>query len=302
MTRFPSMQALRAIESVERNGSLWKAAEELHVTRSAVSHQLRLLERDLGFKILERSGNHTAVTPRARAYAQDVRQALNMIAKSSSRASQNGLSGTLTLSCPAGFLGSWLCLYIRDFAEANPDITLNVLTASRMLDTHHPGVDAFVTFGLDPKAKVDAVPLHSVEFTPLCSPAYLTRFDGFSDPRSLERATLLHMGSYRDWRDWMDLCDQPPENAERGICFSDMHLVHTAVLAGQGIALGDTVLWARDLQTGALMRPFAQTLHTETMYFFCTAHEAPQNPLVDEFRKWLISNINVRDFSPQEGS
>lgn len=87
--RFPSIQALRAIESVERNGALWRAAAELNVTRSAVSHQLRLLETDLGFKILERNGNRTEITPRARAYAEDVRRALSMIATSTARVSQH---------------------------------------------------------------------------------------------------------------------------------------------------------------------------------------------------------------------
>ncbi|RVC19557.1 LysR family transcriptional regulator, partial [Mesorhizobium sp. M7A.F.Ca.AU.002.02.1.1] len=74
--RIPSTQALRALDSFARHGSVWRAADELHLTRSAVSHQLRLLERDLGFDLLERIGKGVALTPRGQRYASDVRKAL----------------------------------------------------------------------------------------------------------------------------------------------------------------------------------------------------------------------------------
>ncbi len=302
MTRYPSIQALRAIECVDRHGSLWRAAEELNVTRSAVSHQLRLLERDLGFKLLERSGNRTEVTARARSYAQDVRQALRMIAQSSSRVTQNGLSGTIAISCPAGFISAWFCFYIREFLEANPDITLKVINAPYMSDTSNPSVDAFITFGLDPNAKVNATELHKVEFSPLCSPAYLTRLGGTLDCNSLEHATLLHMGDFDDWKNWMTLQGFPEQSAERGICFPDMNMVHTAVLQGQGIAIGDAVLWRRELRNGQLMRPFEQSLYSETKYYFCTPHDCADNPLTEELLKWLISCINSRDLTSETRS
>ncbi|GHH01126.1 LysR substrate-binding domain-containing protein [Pseudodonghicola xiamenensis] len=297
--RFPSIQALRAIESVSRNGALWLAAEELNVTRSAISHQLRLLERDLGFKILERVGNRTVVTPRARTYAEDVGRALSMIASSSARASQHGLSGRLTVSAPPGFVSAWLCLHVRDFIEENPEVVLNIVSARNLADTSNPEADTFITFGDDARPHVHAEPLLAVEFTPLCSPAYLTRFEGFSDPRHLERATLLHMYDFTDWRKWMQLSGLPMENANRGVCYSDMNIVHTAVLAGEGIAIGDTVLWRNDLENGKLMRPFARSLHSDTGYFLCTPEESLENPIVTEFHNWLKTRLEVNRLHPE---
>ena len=156
MKRYPSIQALRAIESVARNGALWRAASELNVTRSAISHQLRLLEKDLGFKILERSGNRTEITPRARAYAEDVRRALNMIASSTERVSTHGLSGRLTVSAPPGFAAAWLCLNMADFLAENPDVVLNVLSSHSLTDTSNPEADTFITFGHEARPHVAA--------------------------------------------------------------------------------------------------------------------------------------------------
>ncbi|NVK47222.1 MAG: LysR family transcriptional regulator [Rhodobacteraceae bacterium] len=296
--RFPSIQALRVLESVVRNGALWRAASELNVTRSAVSHQLRLMERDLGFKIVERSGNRTEITPRARAYAEDVRRALNIIASSTARVSQDRLNGRLSVSAPPGFAAAWLCLNMGDFLAANPEVILNVVSSHQLADTSNPEVDTFITFGHEPRAHVTAEPLLSVEFTPLCSPAYLSRYKSFNDPNILTRATLLHMHDFTDWENWMQLSGMPMENAHRGICYSDMNIVHTAVIAGEGIAIGDTVLWASDLREGRLMRPFAQSLHSDTGYFLCTPEENLENPLVVEFHNWLKTRLEVSRIGP----
>ncbi|MGI3167013.1 LysR substrate-binding domain-containing protein [Pseudooceanicola sp. 200-1SW] len=302
INRYPSIQALRAIESVARNGALWRAATELNVTRSAISHQLRLLERDLGFKILERSGNRTEITPRARAYAEDVRRALNMIASSTARVAQEGLTGSLTISATPGFADGWLCLHISDFLAEHPDVVVTVLSSQRMADTSNPAVDTFITFGDDSRAHVAVEPLLSVEFTPLCSPAYLSRFKNFNDPSILKGATLLHMSDFTDWENWMRLSGLPPESAHRGVCYSDMNIVHTAVMAGEGIAIGDTVLWGKDLREGRLMRPFARSLHFDTGYFLCTPEENLSNPVVVEFHNWLKTRLEVSRIRPESSA
>ncbi|MEE4014637.1 LysR substrate-binding domain-containing protein [Roseibium sp. FZY0029] len=293
------MQALRAIESVARNGALWRAAAELNVTRSAISHQLRLLERDLGFKIIVRNGNQTEITPRAIAYAEEVRRALSMIASSTARVSEHGLTGRLTISAPPGFVAAWLCLHMGDFLAQNPEVLVNVVSSQNLASTANPDVDTFITFGKEARANVVVEPMMSVDFTPLCSPAYLSRFKTFNDLSILKNATLLHMLDYSDWEDWMQLSGLPAKDAHRGICYSDMNIVLTAILAGEGIAIGDTVLWHKELQEGRLMRPFAQSLHTDTGYFICTPEENFENPIVVEFHKWLKTRLEISRFHPK---
>ena len=103
MPRIPSTQALRALESFARLGTVWQAADELHLTRSAVSHQLRLLERDLGFQLLNRVGTRIELTLQGQGYAREIRRALVTIAGSAVRHSGRGVTGELKLSCPPGF-------------------------------------------------------------------------------------------------------------------------------------------------------------------------------------------------------
>lgn len=105
----PSIKALRALEAVGRLGSVRRAAEELHLTRSAVSHQLRFLEAELGFPLTEREGRGVLLTPRGERYAREVRAALRALARAGEQTAEADLAGKLTVSCTPGFATYWLC-------------------------------------------------------------------------------------------------------------------------------------------------------------------------------------------------
>jgi LysR family glycine cleavage system transcriptional activator len=291
MRRIPSTQALRAIESFARHGKVWQVADELNLTRSAVSHQLRLLESDLGFQILHRVGTRVELTQRGQAYARDIRKALNMITSSATRNASEGVSGVITVSCSPGFATSWLCLNIGKFKEAYSDITVSLTTPRRLDDISDPNADIFIAFGRDFPGDAEVRLLKRVTFTPLCSPAYLNKFDGFSDPESLIHATLLHIGNYRDWEDWNRLTGQPIELARRGITFTDMNLVYSAALASQGIAMGDEFLCGDAINKGLLVRPFDVTLPCESAYYLAIPHGKSLNAAYQAFLDWLKDEI-----------
>ena len=291
MTRVPSTQALRAIECFARHGTVWQAADELNLTRSAVSHQLRLLERDLGFKILNRIGTRVELTPRGRAYALDVRKALSLISTSASRNSSRGASGTVYVSCTPGFASKWLCIHLGKFVEAYPDVDLSLTSSRRLDDTSDPKVDVFIAFGTAFSSDMEVELLRDVEFTPLCSPAYLNKFDGFSDIRSLLKANLLHIQDFTDWEQWMQMVGLPPQSAQRGIRCSSMNLVYASALASQGIAMGDEFVCRDAMEHGQLVRPFEQALPSENSYFLVTPHEKMENPAVAAFHHWLKSEV-----------
>jgi LysR family glycine cleavage system transcriptional activator len=291
VSRIPSIQALRALESFARHGTVWQAADELALTRSAVSHQLRLLERELDFAILNRIGTRVELTTRGRAYAEDVRRALSSISASAARNASQGIAGSITVSSPAGFATSWLCTNIARFLAAHPDVTVSLTTPRRRDDISNPDVDLFVTFAHEfpPGTRVEL--MQRVEFTPLCSPAYLNEFGGFSDRRSLMRATLLHIGDYADWEQWMRLIGLPAEAAHRGLRCSDMNLVYAAALASQGIAMGDEFVCADAMARGLLVRPFDVMLPSEDSYHLVTPKKSIDNPTVDAFATWLLDEM-----------
>jgi len=285
--RIPSTQALRTLEAFARLGSVWQTAEELNLTKSAVSHQLRQLERDLDFPMTIKVGTRLELTPAGRRYALDVRKALHALNGAAILSSAGGLSGHLTVSCPPGFASHWLCGSIMSFYRSFPDIQLNLTTPRRLNDVGNPDVDVFIAFGQEFSGNVTLKRLQEISYTPLCSPAYLNQSDGFLDPESLAQATLLHLVDHQEWCSWMRMKDLPEEWGRKGILFADMNLAYAAALAGQGIAMGDEFVCSEALSSGKLVRPFPERLHTENAYYLALPRNRATNPAAAAFIGWI---------------
>jgi len=289
--RIPSTQALRALDSFARHGSVWRAADELNLTRSAVSHQLRLLERDLGFELLERVGKGVALTPRGRHYANDVRSALTVLRDATERHASKGVAGTFTVSCTPGFASLWLCTHISAFHRQYPNVSLRIVTPRRLDEVSNPEVDLFVAFGDGTWSNRAVELLCELHYTPLCSPAFLNRLGGMSRPGDVLRATLLHIGDTEDWSRWLALTKVENADPNAGIIFSDMNLVMSAAIAGQGIALGDELTGRQALIEGRLVRPFERTIKAPRSYFLVHEHAKVDHPVVLAFSEWIRSQL-----------
>ena len=285
--RVPSTQALRALESFARHGTVWQAAEELNLTRSAISHQLRMLERDLDFAMLNRIGTRVELTPQGRAYAEDIRQALRAIAGSAARNTTRGIAGTLTVSSAPGFAASWLCNRLARFTTAYPDVALSIVTPRRLGEVKNPNVDVFITYGDGDFPGMQVEHILDVVSTPVCSPSALNRLGGMPDPEDVLRLGLLHLADHKDWAAWFAEMGLDPARAATGVIFSDMHLVYAAALAGQGIAMGDIVLSEDALTGGRLVRPFEQVVRSPWAYYMAVPLAMTENPIVVAFRGWL---------------
>ena len=292
MPRLPSTQALRALECFARHGTVWQAADELALTRSAVSHQLRLLERDLGFCLLNRVGTRIELTAQGKGYAQDVRRALTAISGAAARHAGRGVSGALTVSCPPGFAATWLCTKLGGFHTACPDVDLSLVTPRRLDDVSNPNVDVFIAFGLaNSQSALKVQLLKEVEFTPLCSPVLLNRLGGLAGPADLARATLLHLTDRSDWAEWFRLAGLSADSAQGGIVFSDMNLAYAAVLAAQGVTMGDEFICHQAMESGQLVRPFDLAIKSARSYLLVVPPEKSGSPAVTAFCDWLFAEL-----------
>lgn len=287
--RIPSTQALRALVSFARHGTVWQAADELNLTRSAVSHQLRMLERDLEFQMLNRVGTRVELTTQGQSYADDVRQALLAISGSAARNIGRGVAGSLTVSCAPGFASSWLCNKIARFTAAYPDVALSIITPRRLGEVSNPDVDLFITYGNGEFSDMEAEHILDVVTSPVCSPAMVNRLGGMPEPQDVLRLGLLHLSDHEDWALWFSSVGLDPGLAATGVVFSDMHLVYSAALAGQGIAMGDVVLSEDAMSNGQLVRPFEQEVRSPRAYFMAVPHAMVDKPAVEAFRSWLRS-------------
>lgn len=298
--RIPSTQALRALDSFARHGSVWRAADELHLTRSAVSHQLRLLERDLGFDMLQRVGKGVTLTARGRRYAHDVRKALALLNDAGDKQDGKGIGGSFSVSCTPGFASLWLSTHIAGFQELYPGVSLRIVTPRRLDDVSQPDVDVFISFGIGNWPNHAVQLLCEIEFTPLCSPSLLNKLGGLARPRDLLRSNLLHLGDFEDWSRWFAATGVENPDPESGIVFSDMNLVFSSAIAGQGIAMGDELTSRKALDEGRLVRPFDIAIKSPRSYFLVTERAKADHPIVSAFGGWLKSRLDEYEASSRK--
>ena len=292
--RLPSMQALRALDAFARHGSVWQAADELHLTRSAVSHQLRQLERDLGFPLLEREGSRVSLTAQGRGYAADVAQALAALAGASARQRADGtIGGSLTIATTPGFGAAWLAPRIGRFAQRHPAVALRVVAPRRLDDTGQPGVDLFISFlRLADPPRRDGMRVRviaPVSFTPLCAPALVEHRR--AGPAEIAALPLLHLHDGRDWSRWFEAAGHPPPQRP-GLVFSDVNLAISAALAGQGVVLGDTFSCGPSLEAGLLVAPSEVLLPSGHGYALITPEgRAEDSPALAACLRWLDEEL-----------
>ncbi|WP_170984334.1 LysR substrate-binding domain-containing protein [Rhodoligotrophos defluvii] len=317
----PSMSALRAFDAVARHGAIWAAARELGRTPSAISHQLRFLEKELGAPLFARVGKVITLTPFGRRYAEEVHRALRLIARAADAADDVELRGSLTISCTSGFATFWLCGHLSDFRSLYPHVRLRIVTPRRLDDVSDPEADVFIAFGRGAWPDHWSELLARVEFSPVCSPGLLNaltasssevdtgsreenatkqqlgadprfgekrkRAGGLRLPEDLARLTLLHLHDHNDWALWLGKLGLPMPPPETGIVFSDIYLAQAAAIAGQGIAMGDDIVCGRALADGLLVRPFEHAIPSPDAYYLVCERERLDQPAVSAFRSWL---------------
>lgn len=289
--RIPSTQALRALDAFARLGSVHRAADELNITRSAVSHQLASLQTDLGFMLIERAGKGARLTRRGLAYAAEVRKALDLLTDAGLAPVEARLGGRLKVSCTAGFGSLWLCPRIGGFRARHPDVALEIVTPRRLDEVEPVEADLWIAFGTGPWADRSSEVIGTVDLTPVCSPAHLNRVGGFSEPGELLSQPLLHLVDWDDWRRWSDAARIKAPRVERGVIFSDLNLVLAAAAAGQGIAMGDELTCSRAFAEGRLVRPFDVTVRSVRAYHLIVAPGKEDDPLVVAFCDWLREGL-----------
>ena len=239
--------------------------EELSLTRSAVSHGIRRLEAELGFALVEPDGRGVRLTQRGRRYAAASRQALSILAAAATETPP--LSGELRLACPPGLATMWLSERIGGFAALHPEIKLTIAAARRLGGMADDDADVEIGFGDRTEMAEDAELLAKVSLFPVCAPSLLNGDPPLNRVSDLAQFTLLHLGTNVDWARWLEAAGAGGPDARSGVVFSDMPMVQAAAVAGQGVALGDSITAHSALETGQLFRPFKMPIPCRWSYF-----------------------------------
>lgn len=289
--RLPSLNGLRAFEAAARHLSFTLAAQELNVTQTAISHQIRRLEEELGIKLFIRQSRSLALTPEATDYLPGIRAAFQDLRTATDRLLRNGNDRMLTISTLTSFAVKWLLPRLAPFQEKHPDIDVRITTSTELVDFRRGAVDAAIRYGRGQWPGLRAEWLMTDQMFPVCSPALLEGKNGLKKPEDLARFTLLHTTGYSDdWRFWLTAAGLPTDIAKNpGLTFDLSFMTIQAAVDGIGVAIGHTAFVQDDIAKGRLVAPFDVTLPEDAGYYFVTPHEKAALPKVTAFRDWLIA-------------
>ena len=292
--RLPSLNGLRAFEAAARHLSFTVAASELNVTQTAISHQIRRLEEELGIRLFVRQNRALALTPEARDYLPGVRAAFNDLRLATDRLLRKDDGHVLTVSTLASLAAKWLLPRLSTFQEAHPGIDVRITTSTGLVDFSTGDVDAAIRYGRGHWAGVRADWLMADELFPVCSPALLAGDKPLRCPQDLADHTFLHTsGGYDDdWRLWLTAAGLPSNISKHaGVSFDLIFLTVQAAIDGHGVAMGRTSYVADDIAKGRLVVPFKIALPADAGFYLVSPEARADPPKLRDFRQWLKASV-----------
>lgn len=287
------LNALRAFEAAARHLSFAAAAEELHVTPSAISQQVRTLEDYLGLKLFHRTATGLALTPHATRAYPEVKQGLAHLAAGLGKMQAAWRDDLVTLTLPISFAAKWLLPRIEDFRRSHPGLELRLDTSNHLSDYVGEGIDIGVRYGLGDYPGLEAQRLLDEELFPVCSPTLLPPGAAGLDAATLAGLPLIHDTTidfdpaFPDWSAWLAAHGMARVDGTRGPRFNSTVLALQAAVEGQGVALGRSVAVAGDLAAGRLVRALPGSLGTRCAYWLVTPPGALEQPKVRAVHEWL---------------
>jgi len=284
----PPTAELCAFEAAARRRSFTAAAEELNLTQSAVSRQIRSLEMLLGADLFIRERQTVRLTAAGEAFAHEVREALQRIATATLGFRANPLGGTVNLAVLPTLGARWLTPRLPDFTAAHPDITVNLITRFESFDFQAGSLDAAIHFGADhwPGARLDFLMEETV--VPVCSP-HLKARHGYAVAADLATAPLLHLVSRPDaWERWFDAMAVPVAEVH-GMLVDQIVFAAQAAIAGMGVAVVPRFLVEDELRRGELVLAVDRPLRSQGNYYLAWPPGKQDFAPLQAFRRWLLT-------------
>ncbi len=289
MKKLVPLNGLRAFEVAVRAGSLTAAARELHVTPSAISHQLKRLEEQLGMQLMERTPQRLALTPAGQDYYRAVSAAFEQLVAATGRLLRERDQQVVTLTAPPVFSVKWLVRRLADFHRRHPDIEVRVSTSYRTMDLRHGDYDLGIRWGTGDWPGLQVERLMGDTVQPVCSPKLIAPGKTLT-LKALLRQPLIHMSFVRgDWRLWARLMGLDLPSSVRGPRFSEATAAIQAAVDGLGLVLGPRVLVHDEMCSGQLVTPGGEPVRLGDAYYLAYADRARRNPAAMAFRQWLHS-------------
>lgn len=284
------LNGLRVFEAVTRHLTLVGVARELHVTPSAVSHQIRNLERYFGTKLLDKSDGKLFPTREGEMLREDLQAAFALIDRAISNVSSVTKTGSVGVSAPPQFAARWLTPRLANFWRTRPAFVLEFYHSNEMPDFSESSIDVAILLLDESDRDPDDRILLEASLTPSCSPSLLAARPERIAPVDLIHHSLLHGDGGTQWQEWMKVAGVPGLEPRFYEFYQDESVRFEAMLSGEGFALICPALFRKELETGVAVCPFDASLKTHT-YCVRVPNTHLENKNVLTFVRWLTSEV-----------
>ena len=284
LKHWPPLNALRGFEAAARLGSFHKAAEELHLTQSAISQQIRSLETFLEQPLFIRSGRSVALTDAGHDLHATTQALLQDLSVGIRRLEQYRKPNQLVVNTTPAFARHWLMPRLGDFHRRHPEVDLWLFTTFEAPDMATQTVDLSIRDDLDPQVECSYHELFSDRLYPACHPDVLRQ--------PADQRTTLHGEREMDWSRWQVQGGEEVGQRTHGLNFSDPGLLLDAACEGYGIALVSGLLAARARDSG-LLQPLSERTVPGATWACLIHHDSERNAMTRSFSQWLSEALSA---------
>lgn len=306
----PPLSALRAFEAAARHLSLTRAAEELHVTPGALSHQIRGLEELLGVKLFERKVRAIALTAAGRQLYPGLQTGFGHIRDAVASLDAVHASNILLVSTSPGMTSKWLAPRLSRFSNDFADIDVRISSSLSNANFETDGVDIAVrnlSSEPAPNAALEIENLADISLVAVCSPRLIERYGAVKNAKDLARLPLIHAESFSprvpipNWGEWFDAAGVADVDLRRGLHFNSADHALDAAGEGAGVLLAHDFLAYDDLRTGRLIIPVKLSLPSGRAYYLVWLKGRRPSRAAEGFRQWIKDEVTAMDWKKIKG-
>ena len=287
MPKSPANQSLRSFEAAARHLSFKHAAEELYVTPTAISHQVKALESQLGCRLFERRARQVEFTRQGQALFLTLRRAFADIDACIERVRSMGSREVVTLGLGPIIGARWLAPRLGDFWKRHEDIDLRLHHTTFPLMHNVNQFDLAIAWGDGHWPSLEVEPFTRIEVTPVMAP----QLPKPADAAALLGYPLVHQRDRQGWQQWLASAEVEMPEASFGTVVDDANLVLQTALNGQGVVLGVLPFVEEDIREGRLVRPFELAVDPGPAYYLIYQRQQLEKPAVRAVRDWLLAQL-----------
>ena len=295
MPDLPPMESMHAFEAAARHDSFVRAGQELDVTAATISNRVRALEEHIGAELFSRHARGVRLNVRGREYAGEIRRILAEITTVTERHREHAQATHLKLVAVEVVAEKWLMPRLADFRAKHPDISIEFETDHREVDPERRDFDVWIAFTDRVDKTLHVKTLFEETLIPVCSPDFLKIQGQPREPADLHGWPLLydlHWTTY--WSHWFAHHGAGEADLSKASGFRLYSMMVQAAVEGMGVALGHSLMIARELEQGTLVSLFDARVTAPARYLLVTAPGSAKKPQVRAFRNWILNQAEAR--------